>query len=294
MRSPSGRRIASRSGRPASRAVRLLAALSSLVALLPVACGAQAEEPVVEEHLEPLTLHPAFTLTTDDLERLLGRVPEGPAKAIRANPHGFLAHLDEVLEAPADLTILVDKDNPLPENYAPADLVDLDELAGELVLSRAGHRLRHTATEALRQMSAEAGAAGVTLMVSSAYRSYAYQADVYARWVAQLGRAMADRVSARPGMSQHQLGTAVDFGCICREFADQPAGIWLAENAYRFGYSLSYPEDYEHITGYLYEPWHWRYVGRAAAALEHEYFGGIQQYMLEFLARNRAALSAAR
>lgn len=294
MRSPSGRRVARRSGRPASRAPFLLAVLSSLAAVVSVACGAQSEEPVVEEQAEPPTLHPAFAVTSDDLENLLGGVPDGPATAIRANPSAFLARLDEVLQAPADLTILVDKDNPLPEDYAPADLVDLDELAGELVLSRAGHRLRHPATEALRQMSAEAGAAGVTLMVSSAYRSYAYQADVYARWVDQLGRAMADRVSARPGMSQHQLGTAVDFGCICREFADQPAGVWLAENAHRFGYSLSYPEGYEEITGYLYEPWHYRYIGRAAAALEHEYFGGIQQYMLEFLARNRASLLAAR
>ncbi|MFW6293790.1 MAG: M15 family metallopeptidase, partial [Spirochaetota bacterium] len=155
----------------------------------------------------------------------------------------------------------------------------------KLVLSRPGHRLTSDATEALLEMSADAADDGITLVVSSAYRSYDYQADVYARWVEQLGQEEADRVSARPGTSQHQLGTVVDFGCICDEFASQPAGRWLAEHARRYGFSLSYPAGYEEVTGYAYEPWHFRYVGRSAAELEHRYFAGVQQWMLEFLER---------
>ncbi len=219
---------------------------------------------------------------------LVSDAPEAVRDAVDLDPGGFLVLLDEVLALPTDRTVLVDKAHALAADYVPADLVELDSLSDRLVLSRPGHRLTSDATGALLEMSADAAAEGLTLVVSSAYRSYDYQAGVYARWVEQLGQEEADRVSARPGTSQHQLGTAVDFGCICAEFASQPAGIWLAENARRYGFSLSYPDGYEEITGYAYEPWHFRFVGRSAADLEHRYFAGIQQWMLEFLEREFA------
>ncbi len=243
---------------------------------------------------EPQLIHPAFDSVEADLASMLDGMPQDIAGTIREDPHGFLSQVLLVLDEPDDLTILVDKDHPLSDGYRPTDLVDLDTLSDELVLSRPGHRLRRGATDALLEMSASALGEGITLMVSSAYRSYEYQQTVYARWVEELGAAMADRVSARPGMSQHQLGTAVDFGCICRAFADQPAGRWLRANAHRYGYSLSYPEGYEEVTGYLYEPWHYRYIGRAAAALEREYFSGLQHYLLTFLHAHRSFLIVSR
>ncbi|HKJ84910.1 MAG TPA: M15 family metallopeptidase [Spirochaetia bacterium] len=216
---------------------------------------------------------------------LVSGAPPEVRAAVALDPEPFVGLLDEVLELPADRTVLVDKAHALAPDSVPADLVELDSLSDRLVLSRPGHRLTSDATEALLEMSADAATEGITLVVSSAYRSYDYQAGVYARWVEQLGQEQADRVSARPGTSQHQLGTAVDFGCICDEFASQPAGLWLAANARRFGFSLSYPDGYEGTTGYAYEPWHFRFVGRSATELEHRYFAGVQQWMLEFLDR---------
>lgn len=239
-------------------------------------------------------VHPAFTLDRQELEELLAGAPAQLRTAVDADPSRFLELVDEVLDEPAERTILVDKTTRLDESFAPDDLVELDTLADELTLSRAGHRLTADTVDALLEMSEAAERDAVTLVVSSAYRSYDYQADLFERWVDELGVEEAERVSARPGTSQHQLGTTVDFGCICDEFASQPAGRWLAEHAWRHGFSLSYPDGYEEVTGYSYEPWHFRYIGRAAARLEREYFDGIQQWMLEFLSARRADLEAAR
>jgi D-alanyl-D-alanine carboxypeptidase len=143
--------------------------------------------------------------------------------------------------------------------------------------------LRRPAAEALEAMAAAARAGGISLVVSSAYRSYDYQAGVYARNVRELGQAAADRESARPGYSQHQLGLAADFGSITDDFAETPAGRWMAANAGRFGWSLSFPQGYEDLTGYRWESWHYRYVGPELAAFIAAYFDGIQQYGLRFI-----------
>lgn len=239
-------------------------------------------------------VHPAFELDRPALAELVADSPAEVRGAVDADPRGFLELVDAVLDQPANRTVLVDKTTRLPESYVPVDLVELDTLSSELALSRAGHRLTRDTVDALLEMSAAAAGDGITLVVSSAYRSYAYQADLFERWVDELGLEEAERVSARPGTSQHQIGTTVDFGCICGEFASQPAGIWLAEHAWRYGFSLSYPDGYEDVTGYSYEPWHFRYIGRDAARLERDYFEGIQQWMLEFLHARRAELEAAR
>jgi D-alanyl-D-alanine carboxypeptidase len=132
-------------------------------------------------------------------------------------------------------------------------------------------------------MAAAAAAEGVILTVSSAYRSYAYQEEVYARNVRELGQEAADRESARPGHSQHQTGLVADFGSIDDSFAKTAAGRWILANAGRFGWSLSFPQGYEEVTGYRWESWHYRYVGRELAYFIDAYFSGIQQYALQFI-----------
>jgi D-alanyl-D-alanine carboxypeptidase len=161
-------------------------------------------------------------------------------------------------------------------------------------VSREGLLLRKIVIPDLMAMNEAAQNDGVVLQLSSAFRSYEYQKDVYERNVKQLGKDQADRESAQPGKSQHQLGTTVDFGSITDAFALSPAGIWLADNAWRFGFSLSYPEGLEWLTGYKYESWHFRYLTRAGAALEKEFFSSIQHYLLTFLADNRTRLLASR
>ena len=218
-----------------------------------------------------------------------------PAKAlvdrIEGSPDRFFALLDNVkAEMAADPGLLrrADKQKGLPADFAPDDLVALDGTV--LAVSRPGHKLRKPAFDALAVMSKAARAEGITLLVSSAYRSYEYQKGVFARNVAEMGEKEAIRVSAPPGASQHQLGTAMDFGSITDAFATTAAGKWMLANAGRFGFSLSFPKGLEPVTGYMWESWHYRFIGKDAVALQDEYFGGVQHYLILFL----DALSQAR
>ena len=208
-------------------------------------------------------------------------LPGGLADRLAAADGAFYADLAACLEGDVHLRELVDKQRPLPSGYAPSDLVALG--GGSYQVSRAGLTLRGIAAGALEEMAAAARADGVTLVVSSAYRSYDYQAEVYSRIVREMGQAAADRESARPGHSQHQSGLAADFGSIDDSFAQTAAGRWMAANASRYGWSLSYPQGFEEVTGYRWESWHFRYVGKDLAAFIDRYFDGIQQYALRFL-----------
>jgi D-alanyl-D-alanine carboxypeptidase len=214
-------------------------------------------------------------------------IPPDLARRIEADAAGpaFILDLLSCLNGDPFLWILVDKTHSLPDGYAPEDLVNLS--SGSYRVNRSGHRLRQAAADSLEEMAAAAQAEGITLIASSAYRSYEYQVEVYARTVAEMGQEAADRESAKPGYSQHQLGLVVDFGAedgsIGDHFAQTQAGRWVAANAGRFGWSLSFPQGMEALTGYRWESWHYRYVGRDLAAFIDAYFGGVQQYALQFI-----------
>jgi D-alanyl-D-alanine carboxypeptidase len=193
----------------------------------------------------------------------------------------FITDLQICLNGDLHLRELVDKQHPLSPDYTPRDLVVLAN--GDYMVNREGMLLREVAAASLSEMAATARVDGVVLLASSTYRSYSYQEEVYNRNVRELGREAADRESARPGHSQHQTGLVVDFGSIDDSFALTSAGRWILANASRFGWSLSFPDGYEAVTGYRWESWHYRYVGRELAAFIDNYFGGIQQYALRFL-----------
>jgi D-alanyl-D-alanine carboxypeptidase len=205
----------------------------------------------------------------------------GAIQAAAAKDSVFMDDLRACLVPDRHLRELVDKQRPLPSNYAPADLVVLK--GGSYRVNREGMTMRKAAAESLSDMAAAARAEGITLLVSSAYRSYEYQEQVYNRIVREMGREAADRESARPGYSQHQTGLTADFGSIDDSFAQTTAGRWMTANAGRFGWSLSYPNGYEAVTGYRWESWHYRYVGVPLASFIDRYFDGIQQYALRFL-----------
>ncbi|HUI72133.1 MAG TPA: M15 family metallopeptidase, partial [Spirochaetia bacterium] len=103
-----------------------------------------------------------------------------------------------------------------------------------------------------------------------------------------------ERESAHPGLSQHQLGTAIDFGTISDGYEKTREGRWVAAHAWEYGFTLSYPKDYEQVTGYRYESWHYRYITRPGAVMQREFFSDVQQYFLEFLNDNRAVLEQMR
>ncbi|MDR1566504.1 MAG: M15 family metallopeptidase [Treponema sp.] len=193
----------------------------------------------------------------------------------------FVMQLLEILEGDPYLYILVDKQHALPEGYEPNDLVELT--GGSYQVSREGLMLRRAAAASLEEMALAARKEGITLAAGSAYRSAAYQAGVYAREVSNYGQETADRESARPGYSQHQTGLAVDFAPIDDAFANTAAGIWLLKNAGSFGWSLSFPDGHEAVTGYRWESWHYRYVGSDLVRFIDTYFDGIQQYALQFI-----------
>lgn len=146
-------------------------------------------------------------------------------------------------------------------------------------------KLRRSAARALSEMMQSAREEGVVFYVRSGYRSYREQVSLYHHKVHEHGERHAARFSAEAGRSQHQLGTTIDLTTegmrwqIEYDFAATLASDWLSENAYRFGYSLSYPEGHEELTGYAFEPWHYRYVGAAAAEEQHRSGYVLEEYL---------------
>jgi D-alanyl-D-alanine carboxypeptidase len=234
-----------------------------------------------------------FSLSREDLQEMTSALPRRLQDRILARPKDFLQMVGKVLDEPADFVLLVDKRHPLPSDYAPPDLVRLHK-DYNLDVPLADVSVRKAIMPAVLEMTDAARADGVTLVFSSGYRSYEYQISVYAREVKMYGKETADRESAQAGMSQHQLGTAIDFGSITNTFADTRAGKWIAAHAWEYGFSLSYPRGYEELTGYRYESWHYRYITRAGTLIQREFFDDVQQYLVEFLHQNRAVLEAKR
>jgi D-alanyl-D-alanine carboxypeptidase len=173
-------------------------------------------------------------------------------------------------EDPNSLWVVVNKRRPLkPASYRPADLV-----VPNIRLRVPGHetmQMRASTAKALESMFAAAKADGIELMLSSAFRSYEYQKNLYNGYVNTQGQAEADKVSARPGYSEHQTGLAVDVRPINGEceleicFGTMIEGKWVAANAYKYGFIIRYTKTNRSIAGYTYEPWHIRFVGKPLA-----------------------------
>ncbi len=215
-------------------------------------------------------------------DRCKAAIPNG-------DPEEFLADLHRVLEVEKnfrtdDLSLyyLIDKKHAVGSDYVPRDLIPVkgNELWN---VSRNDLSLRPEAYAALEDLSRAALNDGIKLLVSSTYRSYQYQEGLFNRYVKQDGLELAERYSARPGTSQHQLGVAVDFGSITDDWGDTKMGKWVYDHAADFGWSLSFPQGYEDVTGYMWECWHFRYIGKEACRFQKKWFGNIQQFMLEFL-----------
>lgn len=162
---------------------------------------------------------------------------------------------------------IANKTYPVPANYNPGLLTET--------------------YDAFLELKQAALDEGLDISFMSGYRSYWEQEEVYKGW-REVYDSEADRVSARPGHSEHQLGLAIDVNSIEFTFADTPEGLWLAENCYKYGFIIRYKEGTEHITGYMYEPWHIRYLGKELARRVHfsgvtleEYLGIDSRYRVE-------------
>jgi D-alanyl-D-alanine carboxypeptidase len=184
---------------------------------------------------------------------------------------GFNKHQKSIND-PKSYWVVVNKLRPLkPKTYSPSDIINVP------VAHDNPPRMRKTAGDQLVKMFKAAKKAGAgSMQIQSAWRPYQTQVSVYAGWVARLGKKQADRQSARPGYSEHQTGLAVDISpvplkcALAACFGKTPQGKWLAANAWKYGYLLRYPSDKEKVTGYEYEPWHFRFIGNTLAAELHK------------------------
>lgn len=179
-------------------------------------------------------------------------------------------------DQPDSKWVVVNKQRPLnPIKYVPTDLVA--PKFGTLNANPYGRKLRKEASTAAYKLAMAMYKAGKgSLIIQSAYRSYAEQKVVYDRQVKKYGVAVGEALAARPGYSEHQTGWAMDVsargqGCQIRVcFGQTKAGFWLAANAYKYGFIIRYPKNETAITGYQYEPWHLRYVGPGLPRVMHD------------------------
>jgi D-alanyl-D-alanine carboxypeptidase len=180
------------------------------------------------------------------------------------------------LTDPESRWIVVNKQRPLnPIQYVPKDLVA--PRFGALNANPYGRKLRKEASTASYRLAMAMRAEGAgSMVIQSGYRSFAEQSTIYDRQVARFGLKAGEALAARPGYSEHQTGWAMDVsargqGCQIRVcFGKTKAGTWLVANAYKYGFIIRYPEFATPVTGYQYEPWHLRYVGKPLAKAMHD------------------------
>ncbi|SCY91167.1 M15 family metallopeptidase [Alkaliphilus peptidifermentans] len=176
------------------------------------------------------------------------------------------------IEDPQDILVLVNKERTLPSDYVPSDLV-IPNISFSFSEDLPKKYMRKIAADALEDLFKEATNNNIELFAVSGYRAYSTQKSIFEANVKRQGEREANKTSAFPGQSEHQTGLAMDVSSrsvglgLKPEFGDVKEGIWLKENAHRFGFIIRYPKGKEHLTGYSYEPWHLRYVGKEVAEI---------------------------
>ncbi|WP_188376838.1 M15 family metallopeptidase [Halobacillus andaensis] len=208
-----------------------------------------------------------------------------------ANPNAYANELDEVvdedgltiIEQPDLIEVVVNKSRKLPEGYEPEELVKPDvRFPFEEDLPK--KYMQPEAAAALEELFAAANEEGMRLYATSGYRSYETQEQIYESNVAEKGQEEADKFSARPGTSEHQTGLAMDVTTaemefkLQQSFIDTKEGKWLADHAHEYGFVVRYLEGTSDITGYEYEPWHLRYVGKDLSTDIHESGGTLEEF----------------
>lgn len=188
------------------------------------------------------------------------------------------------IQNPLNILSLVNKQYALPDNYIPEDLVrpNVPFSFGDQDIEKS--YLRKEAADQLKVMFEGAAKENIEIFAVSGYRSYDRQTAIFNAKVGQVGEEAATQVVAIPGFSEHQSGLAMDVSSrsngleLTQEFGDTVEGKWLAANAHKYGFVLRYPKGKESITGYQYEPWHFRYVGVDAATVIFEKNLTLEEY----------------
>jgi len=187
----------------------------------------------------------------------------------------------QTANAPNSITVLVNKNFVLPDNFSVGTLTDIG----------GGYLMRTEAATHFNNMRKEMNSLGLPLRITSAYRSRATQASIHSRAVSQRGVVLGEQQAARPGHSEHQTGLVADIGqgaggtMSAYGFHNTAQYRWLRQNAHRYGFILRYPNGLTNIHGYMFEPWHWRFIGVAAATqMQHEGIQLFEEYYGRYLA----------
>ena len=177
------------------------------------------------------------------------------------------------------LLILVNKNNKLPKDYIPSELILLNNK-----YSIENKYLQKEVAINFEKLSEDASKLGYKIIAASAYREYEYQEILYNYYVETKGLEYADNCSARPGHSEHQTGLAVDVmgsNNDYNKFEESNEFKWMENNAHKYGFILRYPKNKTHITGFKYEPWHYRYVGKKVATIIYNKNITLEEYLKE-------------
>lgn len=192
------------------------------------------------------------------------------------NKDEFYVNIKEI-DAPSTITVLVNKNNVLPKDYIPSDL--------RLINNRYAldnKYLREEAAINFENLSADASVLGYKIIATSAYRDYEYQGKLFNEYTETKGLDYALVCSAKPGHSEHQTGLALDVMGSNEDYDEFEKSIefnWMRENAHKYGFILRYPKGKEHITGFKYEPWHYRYIGVEHAKKIYEENLTLEEYL---------------
>lgn len=170
---------------------------------------------------------------------------------------------------------LVNKYNYIPHDYLPKDLIKVNNLY-----------INKEAYDAYLNLKSDIEKENMNIRIISAYRSYDYQESLYNRYLQKEDQKKVDTYSARPGYSEHHTGLAIDIDngkLDFNKFYLTKELQWMQDNAYKYGFILRYPKDKENITGYAYEPWHYRYVGKEIAEYIKKHNSTYEEYYYEFI-----------
>ena len=198
-------------------------------------------------------------------------------KDINMNDNKFY-HNVKIVEKPESILVLVNKNNKLKRDYIP-ELVKLDTS-----YSNDNKYLRKEAKDAFEQLVKQAKKKKLSIKIVSAYRSYNYQETLFKNYIKEYSKKYALNCSAKAGHSEHQTGLAIDVMGSNKDynlFEETEEFKWMKDNAYKYGFILRYPKGKENITGFKYEPWHYRYVGKDIAEQIHNKNITLEEYFKE-------------
>jgi len=235
------------------------------------------EDPIKSE--DPKNNLPDFPDSQDSQDPKDSQLAFENTTLINANGKQIVTNVDSLL-------VLVNKNRSIPADYVPENMV-IPNVKFSFEGDNPKKYLRKEAALALEELFQSAKNENLDLLATSGYRSFQRQKSIFDNKAKAIGEEAANKLSAYPGQSEHQTGLAMDITCskasfsLSESFGDIDEGIWVKENAHKYGFIIRYPKGKEEITGYNYEPWHLRFVGKNTANYIYENDITLEEYFTQ-------------